>query len=306
VTTRQWLYADQHRIVAELDGTGTLVSRFVYATRSNVPSYMIRAGVTYRILHDHVGSPRVVVKVSDGTVAQRLQYDDFGNVLSDTNPGFQPFGFAGGLYDSDTKLVRFGARDYDARTRRWTAKDPIGFGGGDTNLYAYTMNDPLNFIDPNGTLTLPFVGWVDVGENAGAAALAQWADHITDPNTTGLDLIGFFAALWTPCTSDKTFTTLTSAYAVNTYVGRPFYQYYPANNAAYQSRYVTRGSGWGAPHDLGAEAVEKLSLPPWNSGTAVQKIPSRWNQFVGGPTRVEPAFGQGGGGVQYLLGGWPK
>jgi RHS repeat-associated protein len=45
----------------------------------------------------------------------------------DSNPGFQPFGFADGLYDRDTDLVRFGARDYDLETSRWTAKDPIGF-----------------------------------------------------------------------------------------------------------------------------------------------------------------------------------
>ncbi len=68
----------------------------------------------------------------------------------DTNPGFQPFGFAGGLYDPDTGLVRFGARDYDPATGRWTAKDPILFGGGDANLYAYVGNDPVNFIDPSG------------------------------------------------------------------------------------------------------------------------------------------------------------
>ncbi len=68
----------------------------------------------------------------------------------DTNPGFQPFGFAGGIYDPHTKLVRFGARDYDAETGRWTAKDPIGFGGGDTNLYGYVVNDPVDFIDLQG------------------------------------------------------------------------------------------------------------------------------------------------------------
>jgi len=42
-----------------------------------------------------------------------------GNVINDTNPGFQPFGFAGGLYDPDTRLTRFGVRDYDAETGRW-------------------------------------------------------------------------------------------------------------------------------------------------------------------------------------------
>jgi RHS repeat-associated protein len=68
----------------------------------------------------------------------------------DTNPGFQPFGFAGGLYDAQTKLTRFGARDYDAESGRWTAKDPSLFLGSDTNLYAYVFNNPVNGIDPLG------------------------------------------------------------------------------------------------------------------------------------------------------------
>src|SRR5438093_10435419 len=58
--------------------------------------------------------------------------------------------FAGGLYDQDTGLVRFGARDYDAATGRWTAKDPIRFDGGDSNIYAYVANDPVNQTDPEG------------------------------------------------------------------------------------------------------------------------------------------------------------
>jgi RHS repeat-associated protein len=78
-------------------------------------------------------------------------------VLHDTNPGFQPFGFAGGLYEPATQLVRFGARDYDAETGRWTSKDPIGFGGGDTNLYGYVLQDPVNFIDPDGKSYLRIV-----------------------------------------------------------------------------------------------------------------------------------------------------
>ena len=107
-------------------------------------------GTVYRLITDHLGSVRLVVNVADGTVVQRLDYDSFGRVLSDTNPGFQPFGFAGGLYDDDTGLVRFGARDYDAYTGRWTAKDPILFGGRQTNLYAYVAGDPVNRVDPSG------------------------------------------------------------------------------------------------------------------------------------------------------------
>jgi len=51
------------------------------------------------------------------------------------------------LYDADTGLVRFGARDYDPAIGRWTAKDPIDFAGGDLNLFGYVKNDPVNLVD---------------------------------------------------------------------------------------------------------------------------------------------------------------
>jgi hypothetical protein len=103
-----FLYEGWLRPVAELDGSGNVVSRFVYATRLNVPDYMEKGGKTYRIITDRMGSARLVVDASTGKVAQRIDYDEFGNVLENTNTGFQLFGFAGGLYDADTKLVRFG------------------------------------------------------------------------------------------------------------------------------------------------------------------------------------------------------
>ncbi len=89
---------------------------------------MVRDGRTYRLLTDLRASVRLVVDAATGEVAQRLDYDEYGRVLQDTCPGFQPFGFAGGLYDPATGLVRFGARDYDPQTGRFTAADPQLFG----------------------------------------------------------------------------------------------------------------------------------------------------------------------------------
>jgi RHS repeat-associated protein len=169
VLVQGFLYENQLEPVAELDGNGNLVARFVYCNcgAGNIPQYMVKNGVTYRIISDHLGSPRLVIDTSTNTITQRLDYDEFGNVILDTNPGFQPFGFAGGIYDQHTKLTRFGARDYDAETGRWTAKDPIFFQGLDTNLYGYVFNDPINGFDPEGKFSA-LVGTLVGGAISGA------------------------------------------------------------------------------------------------------------------------------------------
>jgi hypothetical protein len=59
----------------------------------------------------------LVENASTGAVIERIDYDEFGNVLSDAAPGTQPFGFAGGIADHSTGLTRLGARDYDPVTR---------------------------------------------------------------------------------------------------------------------------------------------------------------------------------------------
>ncbi len=103
----------------------------------------------YRIIHNHLGSVRLVVDANSGQIIQQIDYDEYGNVIFDSNPGFQPFGFAGGLYDNQTKLMRFGARDYNASSGRWQLKDPIGFKGGE-NFFEYVRNNPINLEDPQG------------------------------------------------------------------------------------------------------------------------------------------------------------
>ncbi|MDO9182085.1 MAG: RHS repeat-associated core domain-containing protein, partial [Bacteriovorax sp.] len=104
----------------------------------------------FKLIVDQLGSVRLVVNATTGVVVQQMNHDEFGKATMDTSPGLQPFGFAGGLYDSDTKLVRFGLRDFDSEIGRWNSKDVIRFDTGDTNLYGYTSNDPVNFIDAEG------------------------------------------------------------------------------------------------------------------------------------------------------------
>ncbi len=80
-----FLYQDQLWPVAELDGSGNVISQFVYAEKPNVPEHFTRGGNSYRILADHLGSVRLVVNTATGAIIQRMDCDEFGNVLQDTN-----------------------------------------------------------------------------------------------------------------------------------------------------------------------------------------------------------------------------
>ena len=151
----------------------------------------------YYLHYDQVGSLRAVTD-SNGNLVKEIVYDSYGNIISDTNPDFKvPFGFAGGLYDSDTKLVHFGYREYDPQIGRWLSKDPLLFGGGDSNLYGYVLQDPVNLVDPSGEFAVPVIVALGIGlgvylalepsfEKAGQAAAdvynraSEWLDDLFD------------------------------------------------------------------------------------------------------------------------------
>ncbi|MBU0475276.1 MAG: RHS repeat-associated core domain-containing protein [Bacteroidetes bacterium] len=97
-----------------------------------------------------MGSVRLLVNVSNGNIAQRIDYDAWGNQVANLGSNITSLSFAGGLTDEHTGLVRFGARDYDPIEGRWTSKDPILFAGGQSNLYVYVYNNPINIYDISG------------------------------------------------------------------------------------------------------------------------------------------------------------
>jgi len=153
VVVEKYLWQGLTRLLAVYDSGNILRQRFEYADE-RMPVAMKMGSATYYLSYDQVGSLRLVADGS-GNVVKRISYDSFGNILEDTNPSFtMPFGFAGGLHDRDTGLVRFGYRDYDPEVGRWTAKDPIGFAGGDTDLYGYVLNNPVNWVDPEALWAL--------------------------------------------------------------------------------------------------------------------------------------------------------
>ena len=149
VITEKYLWANLTTLLAIYDKDDNLIQRFEYADQ-RMPVTMTMDSDKYYLHYDQVGSLRAISDTNHNIIKE-IVYDTYGNILLDTNPNFKvPFGFAGGFYDEDTKLVRFGYRDYDSYTGKWTAKDPIDFFGGDSNLYGYVLGNPVNFIDPFG------------------------------------------------------------------------------------------------------------------------------------------------------------
>ncbi len=136
----------------------------------------------------------MIINTATGNVIQQVTYDEFG--ISSNAAPLISIGFAAGLYDSDTRLVRFGARDYDPEVGRWTSKDPILFKGGDTNLYGYVLNDPVNFVDTMGLwgigITLNFSGVFGAGyEGSIGFYIGTDANGHLDAGVTGAGGSGF-------------------------------------------------------------------------------------------------------------------
>jgi RHS repeat-associated protein len=165
--TEYYLWYNQTKLAAVLNADKSVRMTYIYTPESDGPSMILKDGTTYKILNDPgLASVRYVLNMDQKQIAQEVEYDEYGNILNSSNTTFQPVLYAGGLYDFDTKLYRFGARDYDPTIGRWTAKDPIGFAGGDTNLYAYVNGNPMSYNDPSGNC--PWCAGAAVGFISGA------------------------------------------------------------------------------------------------------------------------------------------
>jgi RHS repeat-associated protein len=107
---------------------------------------------------DHLGSVRQLVNDSEQVVEHR-EYNSFGQITALFDQAGAPknveaidsvFAFAGREWDNDAGAYYNRARWFDPRIGRFLSEDPLGFEGGDTNLYRYANNDPLNNFDPSG------------------------------------------------------------------------------------------------------------------------------------------------------------
>ena len=110
-------------------------------------------GTAKYFITDHLGST-VGLTNQSGAIAEQTSYDSFGNSANNLSTRYQ---FTGREYDSFTELQYSRARWYDSKTGRFISEDPIGFRGGDVNLFGYVKSNPIYFTDSQGTVALPFL-----------------------------------------------------------------------------------------------------------------------------------------------------
>jgi RHS repeat-associated protein len=162
---------DGEDILLEYDGANTLQARYTHGPGIDEPIAVTKGANTYFYHQDGLGS---VTDLTDsaGATAKSYSYDAYGTILESPGTVDQPYTYTGREFDAETGLYYYRARYYDAMTGRFLQNDPIGFRGGDVNLFSYVRNNPSNFIDPKGTIAflpvLPFIPpLVEAGINAG-------------------------------------------------------------------------------------------------------------------------------------------
>ena len=137
-------------MIAEYDGSNTLLRKFTYGPGIDKPICMIDVADSNTVYYYHFDGLGSVIALSDvnSVIVERYSYDVFGQP-SNTSDVNNPYLFTGRRYDDETGLYYYRARYYDYATGRFLQTDPIGYGSG-LNLYTYVGNNPLNWLDPWG------------------------------------------------------------------------------------------------------------------------------------------------------------
>ncbi|MFA5162875.1 MAG: RHS repeat-associated core domain-containing protein, partial [Elusimicrobiales bacterium] len=217
-TIREQHYIYDGEDIAFVTGAdGALKAIYTHGPGTDEPLMLRKGASDYYLLADGLGS---IIAIADqtGNIAERAQYQAYGKpvfrneITASTSAWSQTsslYSYTAREWDAETGLFYYRARYYAPDIGRFIQKDPVGYHPD----YAYTNGNPVVNVDPMGTLTTPW-GWIDMGEAQGQKSAEWYADQYN--KSTGLDVLGYglgglLASLWTPCTSDKTATILSSA-----------------------------------------------------------------------------------------------
>ncbi len=157
--------------MAEADSTNQIQRYYIYGAGLLA---MVEPNNTLYCYHFDATGHTVALTDINKTIVNKYAYSPFGTIANQEETVVQPFKFVGqyGIMTEENGWYYMRARYYDPALGRFISEDPIGFDGGDVNLYAYVLNNPINMIDPDGLASLwiggsGIVAAVEEGGNVG-------------------------------------------------------------------------------------------------------------------------------------------
>jgi len=172
-------------LIAEADGNNEITRYYIHGAGLLA---MVTPSDQVSCYHFNGTGSTVAMTDAAQSVINQYRYDPFGNIISQSETIPQPFTFIGqyGVMTEPNGFYYMRARYYDPQVGRFISEDPIGFDGGDVNLYAYVGNNPIMGVDPEGLVApaiaaaLYFGGakalaaGIGLGITKGASMLAGW------------------------------------------------------------------------------------------------------------------------------------
>jgi RHS repeat-associated protein len=146
---RERFAINRNQIALVFDGQGVQKSRYLYGTEVDQVLAEESGAQVHWFLADHQGTVKDVVN-NTGVIVDHVTYDSFGRIVGQTGNIELRFAYTGREWDGETGQYYYRARYYDAVVGRFISEDPIGFSGGDANIYRYVKNDSVNERDPSG------------------------------------------------------------------------------------------------------------------------------------------------------------
>lgn len=173
-TTTRYIYDKAGRVIAEEDGSNQGMQYIWGPDRLLIKKD--NAGQKYYYIYNGHGD---VVQILDtaGNIVNSYEYDEWGNILNQTETIANDFKYAGEIQDSETGFYYLRARYYDPAIGRFISKDSVAgniVNPLSLNLYSYCENDPLGNIDPSGHMP---------------------GDKFTSPDLAAKDFAYYYAAI---------------------------------------------------------------------------------------------------------------
>jgi len=261
-------------VAAEYDGDGNLRVQYVHSGSALV-SQIDSSGAAAYYDFDATGSTAGLTG-SAGSYLNQYSYLPFGEQLSASETVANPFTFVGqfGVMQEGNGLDFMRARYYSDEDGRFLSPDPIGFQGGDVNLYRYVANSPVNLIDPSGLFCVPLVAALAAAAGISVGELISSSLLITS--------IGLLA-VWNVSQPLPTIVTGPTIENVPWIPIRPYRG----------PRVGTGGRAYGVPIPVPGPGPQTVPLPPGTGSGGGPPSPGGGSR--NGSSGAAPGGGSGGG-----------